>query len=354
MIFRLKNWLKNQFFKPDSSYVRILTSWLASSPENLPSTKESRSICLAIENQIIGKISNKDLAEMLYGLIQYRRSGLTPSHSHYAFIRAYEQTNGLAQEIFHQALFRSSVDLSPALDSSLFFKNVSSDDLSQWVGELQNNGYCLLGQAVSSAHVDELVKRISGMRFAPRGSTQWDFLDPLNPPNCNVADVFEYDLKSDELIAQLVSDPVLLNIASTYLGAIAKPLNYCLWYTFPSTQASSEAAQLYHYDLDTLRWLKIFIFLSDVGPENGPHEYVEGSHKVGLKPVELLRRDYVRLSDEDIDQYYKGKRKQILAPKGTVVLADTRCFHKGVNPVSGYRLLLQPIYAPSELCYRQY
>ena len=354
MLERAARWTKNRLFTPNAVEVRAVLHWLASEPNKIPSSTREQAICKAIELQIFNKISHKDLAEMLYGLIQYRRAGLTPSHAHHAYVRAYEQTNGLAQELFHQALFGASTDSLPLLEASSFFKSVTSVDVNQWIVELNENGYCFLGHGLSAEDVDELTRRISGIKFSPRGLNQWQLLDPENPPNCNVADAFEPDLKADKFIDKLVNDPVLINIASSYLGAKAYPLNYCLWYTFPADQPSSEAAQLFHYDLDTLRWLKIFVFLSDVGPDNGPHEYVEGSHRPGTKPVELLRRDYARLSDADVDRYYLGKRKQLNARKGSVVLADTRCFHKGVNPKSGYRLVLQPIYAPSKLSYCQY
>lgn len=351
---RAARFVKNFFYAPNPVEARTVLHWLASGPDEIPSSANAQAICEAIESQVLNKISHKDIAEMLYGLIQYRRTGLTPSHAHLAYVRAYEQTNGLAQELLHQALFRASADSFAELEASSFFKGVTSVEVSQWIDELNENGYCFLGDGLSAGDVDKLTRHISGIKFSPRGLNQWCLLDPENPPNCNVADAYEPDLKADKLIEELVNDPVLINIATAYLGAEACPLNYCLWYTFPADQPSSEAAQLFHYDLDTLRWLKIFIFLSDVGPENGPHEYVEGSHRPGTKPVELLRRDYARLSDADVNRYYAGRRKQLIAPKGSVVLADTRCFHKGVNPASGYRLVLQPIYAPSQLSYRQY
>ena len=351
---RVACFVKNLFYAPNAVAARSVLHWLASGSDEIPSSARSQAICKAIESQVFNKISHKDMAEMLYGLIQYRRTGLTPSHAHLAYVRAYEQTNGLAQELFHQALFRASADSLAELKESSFFKGVKSSDISQCIDELNENGYCFLGDGLSVDDVDELIRLISGIKFSPRGLNQWRLLDPENPPNCNVADAYEPDLKANKLIEELVNDPLLINIVSAYLGAEACPLNYCLWYSFPADQPRSEAAQFFHYDLDTLKWLKIFIFLSDVGPENGPHEYVEGSHRPGTKPVELLRRDYARLSDADVDRYYAGKRKQLLAPKGSVVLADTRCFHKGVNLVSGYRLVLQPIYAPSELSYKQY
>jgi len=351
---RVVRWIKNFYLRPNSEEVRLVLHWLSSEHDEIPSASMGQAICRAIELQVVNKMSHKDIAEMLYGLIQYRRTGLTPSHAHYAYIRAYEQTNGLAQELFHQALFTGSTNSLPAFAPSPFFQGINLDNMNQLVGELHKNGYCFLGNGLPAAVVDELLKRISFMRFSPQGLNQWELLDPNDPPECNVAYASKPDLTAVSLVSQLANDPVLVNVASAYLRANSSLMNISTWYTFPADQESVDAAQFFHYDLDTLRWLKVFIFLSDVGPENGPHEYVEGSHQPGTIPVELLRRDYSRLPDKDVDRYYAGKRKQLLVPKGSVVLADTRCFHKGVNPVSGYRLLMQFIYAPSRLSYDQY
>ena len=101
--YRLKKFLDNFLFRTDTEELNSIMSWLSSSPGIYPAEARANQICEFISRQLFNKVSKKDLSLMLYGLIQYRRTGKTPKISHYANIRAYEQTNGLAQELFHYA-----------------------------------------------------------------------------------------------------------------------------------------------------------------------------------------------------------------------------------------------------------
>ena len=62
---------------------------------------------------------------------------------------------------------------------------------------------------------------------------------------------------------------------------------------------------MFHFDLDRICWLKVFIYLTDTDEDSGPHEYVETSHQVGAKPQELLNEGYSRISEEKIKKHYK-------------------------------------------------
>ena len=52
-----------------------------------------------------------------------------------------------------------------------------------------------------------------------------------------------------------------------------------------SKKADSEAAQMFHFDLDRIKWLKFFIYLTDVKINSGPHVYVSGTHKPFSKTI---------------------------------------------------------------------
>jgi ectoine hydroxylase-related dioxygenase (phytanoyl-CoA dioxygenase family) len=105
-----------------------------------------------------------------------------------------------------------------------------------------------------------------------------------------------------------------------------------------SVQERSSAAQLYHFDLDRLSFLKFFIYLSDVDVTNGPHCYIAGSHR-GFKSVELLRDG--RFSDDEIKRHYPNEEVRITGKRGTIFVADTKGFHRGLPLESGERLIFQ-------------
>jgi hypothetical protein len=94
--------------------------------------------------------------------------------------------------------------------------------------------------------------------------------------------------------------------------------------------------------MDRIKWLKFFVYLTDVGPDNGPHSFVEGSHRSGEVPASLLQKGYSRLTDDEVGATFSSDRfVEFVAPRGTVIAEDTRGLHKGKHVTRGDRLIFQ-------------
>jgi hypothetical protein len=144
-------------------------------------------------------------------------------------------------------------------------------------------------------------------------------------------------------VQDLVCDFSVLSVAQAYLRArpVADVLAFW-WSTAFNSAPSSAAAQYFHFDLDRVKWLKFFIYLTDVGPDGGPHTFVAGSHRTEGIPENLLRHGYVRLSDRDVHaEYPPSALIEFNAPRGTILVEDSRGLHKGKRVVRGDRLMLQ-------------
>ena len=114
-----------------------------------------------------------------------------------------------------------------------------------------------------------------------------------------------------------------------------------MWWSAPfksnEEKVRSKAAQLYHFDMDRIKFIKFFFYLSDVNTHNGPHCYIKSSHK--NIPISL-RRDG-RFSDKEIfSEYPENYLVEITGQKGSILAVDTRGFHKGKPVEQGERLLL--------------
>lgn len=151
------------------------------------------------------------------------------------------------------------------------------------------------------------------------------------------------DLLANEDIQNLLSDMSLCALAQQYLGS--RPVIDVLsmwWHTAYSNMPDKEAAQFYHFDMDRPKWLKFFIYLTDVNSDSGAHSFVEGSHKVDGIPAFMLNKGYARLTDDEVESFYgRDKLHEFSAPRGTIIAEDTRGLHKGKHVKKGDRLILQ-------------
>lgn len=168
----------------------------------------------------------------------------------------------------------------------------------------------------------------------------------------------KYSLPEDLLVQsagmqQLMADQSLAGIAEAYLGTLPSLSDVTLWWstTHPGT-VDEDAGQLYHFDFDTApRWLMVFVYLTDVGTDNGPHVYVRGSHQPGIEQTkDLLQRGYTRIPDADVVAKFGADAvRELPGRRGTVMLVDTIGFHKGKSLIAGHRLMAQMVYSFAHL-----
>ena len=145
----------------------------------------------------------------------------------------------------------------------------------------------------------------------------------------------------------------LLDVANAYLRLWAKLSYVDLWYT-AEQPASDErvASQNWHIDFDDQHLLKAFVYLSDVGPESGPFEYVPGSQAGGSRIVRpWVPMGYGRVSDEELSVHVaRDEVATFTGPKGTLILCNTSGLHRGGFATAGPRVLATATYcSPASL-----
>jgi hypothetical protein len=137
-------------------------------------------------------------------------------------------------------------------------------------------------------------------------------------------------------------------IADLYLGVESVLLGVNLWWTFasqPTARDMNRHAHLFHYDIDDIKFLKFFFYLTDVSETSGPHVMVEGSHldHAFVRP----KWSSPRLTDEWVEEHFSGKIRTLSGNKGAGFAEDTYVLHKGTVPRSNNRLILQLEYGVS-------
>ncbi|MFA6901893.1 MAG: phytanoyl-CoA dioxygenase family protein [Gallionellaceae bacterium] len=166
---------------------------------------------------------------------------------------------------------------------------------------------------------------------------------PRGKPETVRYDFTTQDLLTNRDVQTLLGDMSFPTVAQDYLGA--RPVMDVVamwWHTAYSDKPDMDAAQYYHFDMDRPKWLKFFIYLTDVTTDNGPHTFISGSQQTGGIPDTMLKKGYARLTDEEVEQHYdREKVVEFAAPRGTIIAEDTRGLHKGKHVAQGDRLILQ-------------
>ena len=275
------------------------------------------------------------------GYITHKIIGYTPRVSYMSMINLYCLTSGKFLFDFN----KKSKVYEDFVNYSNFFKNVNIKDLVKINSELNHEGYSLFKYKLDKKITHKL-KSFSYTLKAKVGNNQI-----LYNPKDKKSNIYKFssnDLIQNQWVQDLIMDPVLIKIARNYLGVNPIFDFAAMWWSTDSKTKKEDAAQEYHFDLDRPKWLKIFIYLTDVNKDNGPHCYISGTHKVGNKPQEILDRGYVRVVDKELENHYpKSSFKEVTGPAGTVVFGDTGCWHKGKPIIKGDRLILQLEYTSS-------
>lgn len=315
----------------------------------------TESICAELLRHAKSDSDVQSLIRILIGMLTTAECGFTPSSFQMSQVHGYCESNGYTQDclaMLDAAFQRSRPEPAPVFCDSLFVDRLR-DQIVLSLCYLIQDGYVSFESLISTDSVQILLALHESI-------TEWSIcldndqyikssvLDVSNPPLGCVRATARIDPTEGEIV-RIASDPLLKAIVDSYLGASSSLRSAAMWHSFPSRRlmASSEAAQQFHFDLDTHRWLKVFIYLTNVGAGNGPHVYVRGTHVPGAKHHLQLQKRYQRISDEEITMYYPGRTCWLYGGSGTLIIGDTRAFHKGEALTTGTRTVLELMYSVS-------
>ena len=170
---------------------------------------------------------------------------------------------------------------------------------------------------------------------------------PLEVPPCtHVSHYDAADIVRAPYLMRWANDPRVLDLVARWIGGAPTLAALRVWWSTPVGDGTPEHAELFHRDVDDLRFIKLFVYLTDVDDSTGPHVFVEGSHRID-RLTEIRR-----YTDDEIMAAFGGAAvRSFKGPAGTAFLEDTYGMHRGVPPMTGPRLIFQPLYAQRPLIY---
>lgn len=290
------------------------------------------------------------LLGLVEGVYDYYAKGRVSERAWQRLLRAHARSNGRFTEWLRPLVAALRVRRKPRAASGLL-GNFSPEQQAEIVRRLSRDGFYRFDTLMPQNVCDEIQRFAEVTPAAPSGdprqATAKVIYDPARPVGA-VYKIVEPDAIHCSAMQRLIADEAFIAIAEAYIGAEPTIGGIDLWWSARYGSApTSDAAQLFHFDFDAPPvWLKLFVYLTDIGPDDGPHVFVRGSHKPGIPAAAALRaRGYQRIDDREIEAAFgKDAILTVTGPRGTVFLADTRAFHKGTLPTAHHRLLAQLIY----------
>lgn len=200
---------------------------------------------------------------------------------------------------------------------------------------LNEGGYVPLPGLLSGQEVRDINQFMRAKQLHDRVNGGRVFTIDSVPSDARIGDYELKDIIDCPHILALANSPSLLCLVGHYIGCKPTLSALGMRWSFPGSEAGS-ILQKFHRDSEDWRFVKIFVYLTDVDADSGPHVYVRGSH---LSSGSLRARSY---SDEAVEREHGVENIiNVTGPAGFGFAADTAGIHKGAVPLRRTRCLLQ-------------
>ncbi|MGB9088607.1 MAG: phytanoyl-CoA dioxygenase family protein [Pseudomonas farsensis] len=214
-----------------------------------------------------------------------------------------------------------------------------TDPASEVIDRLRHEGIAFLPNLPSQLQIDDILSYIEDKQVRNPYKPAQAFPHQTPPNDCHTAHFSAQDILSAPHLLAFANDPQVLEIVSHFLGAKPTISNIGLWWSYPGHD-TPEQAQFFHRDVDDLRFIKLFVYLTDVDESAGPHAFVPGSQNSSA--FSKLKR----YSDDEVTQHFGSDSiHYITGAKGSSFLENTFGLHKGRMPTQKPRLAFQVQYS---------
>jgi|TARA_R110000787_G_scaffold46417_1_gene112647 ectoine hydroxylase-related dioxygenase (phytanoyl-CoA dioxygenase family) len=210
--------------------------------------------------------------------------------------------------------------------------DISIDNTYQdLANNIDENGYAFVENFFSKDRLQKVIDDFEEIKENNELQYEDFYTEQVAHPLLNCQSVFD-----------ITFDSRMIEIAKNYFGCLPAITGVTLRKSKETAMKERNIPHngqttLFHCDKDSPRFLKFFIYLNDVGKDNGPFTYVHKSH---IDKFQGWRSKY-RWSNSEIEHVYgKEKIKSITGKVGDLVMGNTAGFHKGTKVKRGERLML--------------
>jgi hypothetical protein len=157
-------------------------------------------------------------------------------------------------------------------------------------------------------------------------------------------------------LVDFLNSPAIVDFVEAALGCVPTLYSVNAWWSLPATVPVGHGMQIFHRDNDDWRFFTLFLYLTDVDDDAGPHQIVAGSHTLAgtqklldaaaEKPAFGARESFLQDTyfDKGFSAFVEGQLGRDIVnvggPAGTAFLANTLAMHRGLMPTKKPRLVV--------------
>lgn len=218
----------------------------------------------------------------------------------------------------------------------------ASAEAARSMRELDEQGFVKLDGLVSPEVVENMHRHFSRQKAKPTYSPEAPAvaIDDPNLPDSHTFQLSDEAILSCPHVLDVANDPKVLAVVEALFGCKPTIGYLSAWWSVPTADGVARQAENFHRDFDDVHFLKLFVYLTDVGQANGPHEFIRGS-----QAATQLRQIRRHTDQEVLDAYGKDRLVTFTGKAGTVFLENTTGLHRGQPVREGKRLVLQVVYS---------
>lgn len=283
-----------------------------------------------------------DLMRFFLGYLIFLFYKKTPSYGYQALISLHGVSKGYFSEVVH---FFIRMIYPPVLVKPLPEGiNLQLSEENLFLKNMKQKGYHIFEKKLP----EEELKNLLSFSLKTQAYTKPLGLKAIYDSKNPIDSGYYYDeptLIDNQTFQRILAGANFQNLAQKYLNSSVDFSTAVMWWS-SLRQASDETkikmAQMYHFDMDRIKWIKFFIYITPVDTNSGPHTLIEGTHRPGKQPWALLKYYYSRIEDSEVLKYFSPKKvHEVLGQAGSIIAVDTRAFHKGKVPLFNDRLILE-------------
>lgn len=248
-------------------------------------------------------------------------------------------------------------------------KAAASSEAAAATNDLQQKGYHKLNKMPSGFSAKDVRARLENSLLSDGAALNYqsklversEFLLKDRPNDVFLASYKVEDVIRCTPLVKLACDQNIIAAIQAYIGCTPTISGFQIWHTFPGYV--DIPAEKFHRDRDCFRFIKLFVYLSDVDSGAGPHQYVQFSHNPeaiqGYLKAKGMNVDMARLFDgnsrnlkvEEIESIFGENVLTITGAADSAFLEDTYGLHRGTRPTTSRRMIFSVTYTGLPLRY---